>query len=65
MGIKKFKSFEEAERALWEFEPDQAYFNRLRNLFDLAEKFRPGKVERGIKKYRSLEDRAAQLEQQP
>ena len=57
MGIKKFTSFEEAEQALWEFNPDSAYFSRLRDLFALAEKLYTGHVETGIRKYRSLEER--------
>jgi hypothetical protein len=62
MGISKFKNLVDAERALWEFYPDDAYFKRVRGLFELAEHLLDGKDERGIKKYRSLEERAAWLE---
>ncbi|NJD39397.1 MAG: hypothetical protein FIA89_13900 [Geobacter sp.] len=57
MGIRKFTSFEEAEQALWEFNPDRAYYSRLRDLFGLAEKLYTGHVEKGIRKYRSIEER--------
>jgi|GEM_PF-1557685 hypothetical protein len=33
MTLYKFKTFEEAEKQLWCFEPDEAYYKSLRALF--------------------------------
>jgi hypothetical protein len=62
MGITKFKSFEDAEQALWEFKPDHAYFERIRGVFELAEQLLLSKAEPGLKKFRSFEERTALLE---
>lgn len=56
MGITKFNSLEEAEQALWCYKPDQAYFRRIRGLFELAARLYPQEPEPGIRKYRSLEE---------
>jgi hypothetical protein len=34
MPIYKYKSFEEAERALWNFHPDEAYFRKVADLWN-------------------------------
>ena len=57
MGITKFKSFQEAERALWTYFPDEDYYKRIRALFELKEKLSPTKPQPGIRKYKSLDDR--------
>lgn len=62
MGISRFKSLEDAERALWEFKPDHTYFERVRALFDLSEQLLRRVPQPGIRKYHSLEERAALLE---
>lgn len=62
MGISKFKSLEDAERALWEFNPDHLYFERVRALFDLSERLLHREPQPGIKKFHSLEERALLLE---
>jgi len=59
MGISKFKSFEDAERALWEFKPDHQYFERVRALFDLSEHLLHREYQPGIRKFHSLAERAA------
>ncbi len=56
MPVYKFKSFEEAEQALWNFSPDDRYFHRLRNLFHLAAHFRPISWRKGVRKYRNIEE---------
>lgn len=53
---------EEAERALWQFKPDYDYFERVRALFDLSEQLLRRKPQPGIRKFRSIEERAALLE---
>lgn len=56
MPVKKFKSFEDAERDLWVFEPDDQYFERLRKFYEFASRFlvvrRPGQ----ILKFRSIQE---------
>lgn len=56
MGIVKFRTFEEAEQALWTFTPDHAYFERIRELFDVAQRLRPTAPKPGIQKFRSIEE---------
>ena len=59
MGISKFKSFEDAERALWEFKPDHHYFERVRALFELSEQLLRREPKPGSRKFHSLAERAA------
>ena len=56
MSLQKFKSFEDAERALWCFTPDEKYFKQLKELFNLANRLCPPNFPRGVFKYRTLED---------
>ena len=64
MPIKKFKSFEEAEKDLWCFEPDEEYFRRGRAMWDRAEKMRPKlRVAPGVYKYKSIEEANRQMDQ--
>lgn len=60
MGITRFKSFEEAERALWVFEPDNAYYQRIRDMFELAERLCPARPQTGISKFRSIGEKEGQ-----
>lgn len=55
MGIQKFESFEDAERALWCFEPDEQYYKRVRELFALASRLNPPRFPQGVFRYESLE----------
>jgi len=56
MPIYKYKTFEEAERALWNFHPDEAYFIKVAELWDFANKLSPINYPKGIFKYRSIEE---------
>jgi hypothetical protein len=56
MGIEKFKSFEEAERALWCIEPDAKYYKQVAQLWNLANRLCPPNFPRGIFKYRTIEE---------
>ncbi len=56
MPVFKFKSFEEAERALWNFHPDEIYFNKVAELWNFANKICPISYPAGIFKYRSIEE---------
>ena len=57
MPVKKFKSFEDAEKDLWNFHPDEKYF---RKVFDMLN-FGLSKIKRNLKrgiilKFKSIED---------
>jgi hypothetical protein len=56
MGLQKFKSFQEAEQALWCYNPDEKYFKQVRELFKLANRLCPPNFPRGIFKYLTLEE---------
>jgi hypothetical protein len=56
MPVQKFKTFEEAERALWNFHPDEAYFARVAELWDFANKLNPVSYPKGIFKFRTIEE---------
>lgn len=56
MPIYKYKSFEAAERALWNFHPDAAYYKKVAELWAFANKLCPIKYPRGIFKFRTLEE---------
>ena len=56
MPVYKYKTFEEAERALWNFHPDAAYYERVRELWKFADQLMPIKYPRGIFKFRTFEE---------
>lgn len=56
MPVYKYKTFEEAEKALWNFEPDEAYFERVRQLFALAQQLNPVRCPRGVFKFKTIEE---------
>ena len=57
MGVTKFRTFEEAEQALWKFEPDRTYFEQIRSTFELAERLHNFPLQPGVTKYRSIEEK--------
>ncbi len=56
MPIYKYNSFEEAERALWNFLPNEAYFHRVAELWEFANKLAPMSYPKGIFRYRNIEE---------
>jgi len=56
MPVSKYKTFEEAERSLWNFHPDEAYFDHLAQLWAFANTLSPIDYPKGIFKYRSIEE---------
>lgn len=56
MSVLKFKSFEEAERALWHFNPDQEYYEKIGELWDFADGLAPIRYPQGIFKFHSIEE---------
>lgn len=56
MPVQKFKTFKEAEKALWNFKPGKAYIDRIAELWDFADKLNPIHYPRGVFKFKTLEE---------
>lgn len=56
MTIQKFKSFEEAERALWNFNPDEEYFKQVSAFFLIFSKLNKFNYPKGIYKFKTFEE---------
>ena len=56
MPIYKYKTFEEAERALWNFNPDEQYYDRVAKLWEFANELNPINYPRGIFKFKTIEE---------
>jgi hypothetical protein len=56
VGVRKFRTFEEARRALWTAPGDPSLLQRMRALASLA-KTRP--VEHGVRRFRTIEEAKA------
>lgn len=56
MPVFKFKTFEEAERALWNFNPDEYYYQRVSELWDFVNELNPIFFPSGIFKFKTIED---------
>lgn len=54
--VKKFKSFEDAERDLWNFSPNSLYYKRIAGFYRLASKLYYFSYIPGIYKYKSLKE---------
>lgn len=56
MAVYKYKTFEEAERALWNFNPDENHFRKVAELWDFARRLNPIAYPRGIFKFKTIEE---------
>jgi len=57
MGVTKFRTFEEAEQALWNVAPDAEYFAQVRKMFELMERLRSHTFQPGVTKYSSIDEK--------
>ncbi len=56
MPVYKYKTFEDADRAQWNFYPDEGYLKKVLELWNFANKLSPLSYPKGIFKYRTLEE---------
>ena len=56
MPLYKYKSFEEAERAMRNFEPDAESYRRSLELWKIARELAPMNMPRGVFKFRTIEE---------
>ena len=56
MPIYKYKTFEEAEKALWNFNPDKKYYDKVADLWDFANELSSISYPKGIFKFKSIEE---------
>lgn len=55
MPVYKYRSFEEAEKALWCLEPDEEYYRNASRLWEIADII-PHTCPKGIFKFRTIEE---------
>ena len=56
MPIKKFTSFEEDAKELWNLKPDVKYYDKLRELFRFWSKLNNRSIRKGLQKYKSFKE---------
>lgn len=62
MPIQKFRSLEEAERALWESPMQPDLLARIAALWRFSSQLVPRDIPRGVRKFRSIEEANAERE---
>ncbi|GAB1350905.1 hypothetical protein MASR1M107_31200 [Ignavibacteriales bacterium] len=60
--IKKFKTFDEAQQDLWCFNPDEAYYKRVKEFYELASHLIKRKPFKGVLKFKTFEETQAHRE---
>lgn len=56
MPVQNFKTFGEAEKALWNFSPDATYFEQLSGIYKLGNTLNDYRCPQGVFKYNSIEE---------
>jgi len=56
MQIQKFKTYEEASSALWNFNPGKEYFQQITSLFNLYNRVTKFSFPHGVFKYHNLKE---------
>ena len=54
--IKKFKTFEDARRDLWELNPDAEYYARVRRFYELASGIVKYNAKSGVFKFKTIQE---------
>jgi len=54
MPVKKYKTFEDAVKDLWVYEPDDTYYQNLKANFEFWSKLSKPKLKKGIEKFRNF-----------
>jgi len=54
--IYKFKTFEEAQKALWNSEPNEEYYKQIKALFTMAFTINPPQCKHGIFAFKTIEE---------
>jgi hypothetical protein len=62
-SIQKFRTFEEADKALFCFKPDDHYYERVALLWDFVDWLCPREYPRGVFRYVSIEEANEQAEE--
>ena len=55
MPVIRYKSFEQAQKALWHYQKGSEYYRLIENLFDFYDRLKPHPYPHGIFKYENLE----------
>jgi len=64
MPVFKFKTFEDAEKALWHDSPDEHYFQGVSDFFNFVDKLHPIRYKSGIFKFKTLSEANAHRDEQ-
>jgi hypothetical protein len=56
MPVQRFRTFDDARRALWADEDDPQLTTRIRRLWCFSTRFVPHCVPRGVRKFRNVEE---------
>ncbi len=60
--IKKFRTFEDARRDLWEMNPSSDYYKKVINFYGLASDLIKCKTQKGIFKFKTFEEAQKKLQ---
>ncbi|MBN1559634.1 hypothetical protein JW998_05250 [candidate division KSB1 bacterium] len=56
MAIQRFRSFQDAEEALWVMKPDREYYQRVAEHWDFVRMLRPADIPKGIFKFKTIQE---------
>lgn len=56
MPTYKYRDLDEADQALWNYNPGSDYFREINELFSMSEKLNPPACYRGLWKFKTFEE---------